>query len=311
MLHRSSRHRGWGLRTGHRPKRRWVLGLGCAALVLVAANASTLRAGEECDLEPGREAHVARVIDGETLELETGEVVRLVGALAPRAPDWWKGPGEWGPAEQAAKALERIAGGRSLHLAFGGRERDRHNRLLAQAFVVDELELIWVQGRLVAEGHARAYSFADNRACLRPLLEREARARAAGAGLWRHSLYAVTDATQVETLNKRRYTFQIVEGRVAAVGETRKWTFLNFSKDYKTDFTVAVETRTRKLFAANGLKLPELEGRRVRVRGWIEAWNGPVIKATHPEQIELLDGPPDPPKIKDPAPNAAPGLSRN
>jgi hypothetical protein len=26
----------------------------------------------------------------------------------------------------------------------------------------------------------------------------------------------------------------------------------------------------------------------VRVRGWIERWNGPVIKATHPEQIEIL-----------------------
>jgi hypothetical protein len=24
------------------------------------------------------------------------------------------------------------------------------------------------------------------------------------------------------------------------------------------------------------------------VRGWIERWNGPVIKATHPEQIEVL-----------------------
>ena len=30
-------------------------------------------------------------------------------------------------------------------------------------------------------------------------------------------------------------------------------------------------------------------GRRVRVRGWLTKRNGPMIRATHPEQIELLD----------------------
>ena len=36
------------------------------------------------------------------------------------------------------------------------------------------------------------------------------------------------------------------------------------------------------------MALEELEGKEVRVRGWIEWWNGTVIKATHPEQIEIL-----------------------
>jgi hypothetical protein len=33
-----------------------------------------------------------------------------------------------------------------------------------------------------------------------------------------------------------------------------------------------------------------LAGRLLRVRGWLREWNGPMIEATHPEQIELLDG---------------------
>lgn len=36
------------------------------------------------------------------------------------------------------------------------------------------------------------------------------------------------------------------------------------------------------------MDLDILEGKDVRLRGWIELWNGPVIKATHPEQIEVL-----------------------
>jgi hypothetical protein len=31
-------------------------------------------------------------------------------------------------------------------------------------------------------------------------------------------------------------------------------------------------------------------GREIRVRGWLEFYNGPMIEATHPEQIELLGG---------------------
>jgi len=32
-----------------------------------------------------------------------------------------------------------------------------------------------------------------------------------------------------------------------------------------------------------------LEGRRVRVRGWIYERNGPTMDLTHPEQVEMLD----------------------
>ena len=30
------------------------------------------------------------------------------------------------------------------------------------------------------------------------------------------------------------------------------------------------------------------EGKRVRVRGWIDERNGPAMDLTHPEQVELL-----------------------
>jgi micrococcal nuclease len=45
-------------------------------------------------------------------------------------------------------------------------------------------------------------------------------------------------------------------------------------------------------FTAAGIDLKALAGKRLRVRGWVMWRNGPMIEATHPEQIELLpDGP--------------------
>ena len=49
-----------------------------------------------------------------------------------------------------------------------------------------------------------------------------------------------------------------------------------------------LEAKARRLFRRAGLDPLALEGRWLRVRGWLKKWNGPMIEATHPEQIELL-----------------------
>ena len=111
---------------------------------------------------------------------------------------------------------------------------------------------------------------------------------------------------------KQRYNFQIVEGTVVAVARRRNWTYLNFGPDYRLDFTIAVRAGDRQAFKGSDMVLGALAGRRLRVRGWIESWNGPLIKVSHPEQIEVLDeqarDPQEAWQAKDPAPKA-PGPS--
>jgi hypothetical protein len=41
-----------------------------------------------------------------------------------------------------------------------------------------------------------------------------------------------------------------------------------------------------RVFRSDGIDIAAYEGRRIRVRGWVEYWNGPMIEVTHPEQIE-------------------------
>ena len=146
---------------------------------------------------------------------------------------------------------------------------------------------------MVARGLARVYSFADNRACTPELLAAESEARAKRLGVWGSSAYRIVAAVDLEPLDRLIHTYQLVEGRVVAVGEGRIRIYLNFAQDWRRDFTLSVDRKDLSAFAAAGIDLRSLAGKRVRVQGTLAWRNGPIIEASHPEQIELLpEGPP-------------------
>jgi micrococcal nuclease len=98
----------------------------------------------------------------------------------------------------------------------------------------------------------------------------------------------VQDAADVKRLGRLTHSYQLIEGTVHAVGEGHKWIYVNFAEDWRHDFTIAIARKDLAAFETAGLDLERLPGKRVRVRGWVEWWNGPMIAATHPEQIEVL-----------------------
>ena len=62
-----------------------------------------------CAFEPGPSRAVAAVLDGDTVRLDDGIEVRLIGALAPRASDAGSGTDvEWPPAKEAHEALAAL-----------------------------------------------------------------------------------------------------------------------------------------------------------------------------------------------------------
>ena len=263
-----------------------VLPLGLAGALLVIG---APQAASSCALSEPQRGTVAQIIDGETLALTDGSIVRLIGAKAPSPPLGWRGDDPWPMVEEAKQALERLASGAEIELKYGGRRVDRHGYALAQIFVVKGDARVWLQQELVAQGLARVYSFPDNRACVAELLESEAAARAAHKGLWGVSAYRIRDAGgDPEAIARLKHSYQLVEGRVAAVGEGGSRIYLNFGKDWHSDFTVEIERKDARAFTAAGLDPHSLAGKQVRVRGWIEWRNGPMIRAGHAEQIELL-----------------------
>ncbi len=241
-----------------------------------------------CDLPAGETATVASVVDGETLALADGRTVRLLGVKASSTPLGATGDQPWPFVAESKAALERLTSGATIELRFDALREDRHGHILAQVFLARDGQQHWLQRDLVAQGFARAYSLADTRACVTELLAAEGEARVARRGLWRSWAYRVQDAGDPKRLGRLVRTYQLVEGTVHAIGEGRKLVYVNFAEDWRSDFTITIERKALAMFEPAGLDLGALPGKRVRVRGFIEWWNGPMIAATHPEQIEVL-----------------------
>ena len=230
---------------------------------------------------------VERAVDGDTVVLASGRHVRLVGIQAPKLALGRPGFRAWPLAGEAKAALDSLVAGRPVALDYDGRRVDRHRRLLAHLRVgAPSGRTVWVQAEMLERGLARAYSFADNRKRAAELLGFEREARAAKRGIWAHPFYRVLGPDET---GASVGAFRIVEGRVLDASIVGGRGYLNFGPDWRTDFTVSIAPRHVARFRRAGLDPAALSGRRVRARGWLRSFNGPMMEATHPEQLEVLD----------------------
>ena len=217
--------------------------------------------------------------DGDTLTFADGREVRLVGIQAPKLPLGRANFKAWPMATEAKAMLEHLTLGRELIPYVGGVALDRHGRHLVHLFTKDGL---WVQGEMLRLGFARVYTFADNRAVIPQMLAKEAEARRKNAGMWALGEYQILTP---EEAADHVDGYHVVEGTVVSAAKVKGRVYLNFGADWRTDFTLALSSDAVKLFTKD---LLTLETKRVRARGWIDRYNGPMIDITHPEQLEIL-----------------------
>ncbi len=262
-----------------------------AAATLVAAHISTATA-EDCrsELQPKSQTHshtgrVVQVIDGDTIRLDTGPEVRMMGTQAPKLPLGRPGFKPWPLSTEARSLLENLTQDQSVQLFFGPTDTDRYGRALAHVFLEDEngAPTIWLQGEMVRRGMARVYVLVDNRVCVAPLLAREKAARQERRGIWSLPFYRIRSHDKAD---EDVGTFQIVEGVVQDVAKRRSRYFLNFGQDWREDFTITISPDYARKFEKE-VDPHTYEGKKVRVRGWVEDYNGPFIEASHPDQIEI------------------------
>jgi micrococcal nuclease len=258
--------------------------LSTAAFAMLAAAASA--ACEDLTMAPG--GTVVEVTDGDTVVLNDGRKVRLIGTQAPKLQLGREDFDTWPLAPESREALTDLLYEKTVRLGFGGEKIDRHDRTLAHVFVETEAGEIWAQHFMVEKGLARVYSFPDNRKCLEPLFSAEARARADRLGIWANPYYSVRAADRPEELRTSAGHYELVEGRVVLADRRGPRVYLNFGRFWKEDFTAVIEGPALRLFEADELDPLVLEGALVRIRGWVDDRDGPRIEITHPEQIEVL-----------------------
>lgn len=257
-----------------------------AALAALSSVSAAALACESLRMEAG--GVITSVTDGDTVILDDGRVVRMIGTQAPKLPLDRPDFVTWPLAPEAKAALEALALNKPARLGFGGEEVDRYGRVLAHLFVETAAGEVWAQREMVAQGLARVYSFPDNRSCLDILFAAEGRARLGGLGIWADPYYSIRAADAPGDLLARAGHYELVEGRVLLAEQRGGRVYLNFGRFWKEDFTAVIEAPGLRLFKAAGIDPLKLDHALLRVRGWVDDRDGPRIEVTHPEQIEVL-----------------------
>jgi len=124
---------------------------------------------------------VIKITDGDSIHVllknGTKEKVRLIGIDAPE-----KAQKPWGT--QSTKALERLVNGQQVRLETDITARDRYGRLLACVYVGQT----FVNLELMNQGAAVLLTYPPNVAHAGVFTAAQARARAAGLGVWNPAL---------------------------------------------------------------------------------------------------------------------------
>jgi len=247
------------------------------AAVILSGLGHPSAAQEPCKLTMIGTGAVAAVRDGRTLALDDGREVRLAAIEV---------------ADGSRTVLQSLAGGRGVRLERLGPERDRYGRIVALVFTDDKTgdhKGVSIQQTMLEQGQARVSARIGDKACAAQLLRAERVARTARRGLWADPNFAPLRSHDTARISAVRGQFTIVEGKVLSVRETSATIYLNFGHRWTRDFTVTIPKRSRREFADAGVDPKQLEGRLIRIRGWIEQRSGPVLEVVAPEQIELTD----------------------
>jgi endonuclease YncB( thermonuclease family) len=226
---------------------------------------------------------VIEVIDGDTVKLANGKMLRYIGIDTPEIRIKKGSRFIYSPqpfAKEAEELNRDLVENKFVKIEFDIEKTDKYNRLLGYCFINDT----FVNAKLIEEGFASIYTKPPNVKYTDFLINLQRKARKNKKGLW--GAYEVIDHTQAHL-----YINQIrsVKGRVLTTYKSKSCIFLNFGQDYKTDFTIVIFNDSFKYFYDAGINpLTFYKGKTVEVRGKIKDYNGPEIIVSSPGEIDII-----------------------
>ena len=287
--------------------------VGIRSLLFVALMTLAACGPQLGSLQRGETGRAVRVINGDTLQLDSGLRVFLAEIDAPRRDEPY--------ASQAYGELEALALHRNVLLAYGGtrrwvrRARDGQTQpttpsgatqadqadtaAIAQVFVQSEGgRWFWLQNALVARGAATVRPRFDNHARTAELLNTEAQARAAARGLWAQPAYqplAVRAAVEFALRGAQPCTrgdapYRVIQGSVhdAQVLDHRAALTMDGAA---ADKPFSIVLFGDALAHWDGPPLASFSGARVRVRGTLGVFHDQAqICLDDSRQLEVLRG---------------------
>jgi endonuclease YncB( thermonuclease family) len=229
----------------------------CLAFLSTFLSAQANSTPLSCDLGSADETvEVTHIIDGDTVILEDGRHIRLIGINTPEIGRNGKTsePG----ADAARKHLHSLLQGhRQIFLKFDTQQFDRYKRTLAHLFLPDGKN---IQANLLAEGSAVPLTIPPNLEYLDCYLHHSSEAIASQLGLWNLQQYKPLAST---ALDKNIRGYHVITGRVEHIGESRSSIWINLTGK------VALRIRRKDLIYFNEPELQDLKGKMIQVRGWV------------------------------------------
>ena len=213
---------------------------------------------------------IASVIDGDTVILDDGRTIRLVGLNAPElarpeayiSRDWQRNNQ---PLSLAAKeALTNFVANAQVRIYPSVSGYDRYKRQLAHLFVsksykgVEKISNLTAQ--LIEKGLAYAVAMAPNLSFSECYFSSEKQARATGMGVWSEEQLQPIVAADFDQYG--RSGFALIQGLVTRVSRSKGRVWMDI------DDTVVIMVGKRS-FGYFTQDLEEYEGHTIEVRGWV------------------------------------------
>jgi endonuclease YncB( thermonuclease family) len=256
-----------------------LIRFGLALFLCLAAACAPPPSTGACSEDPARlaKARVDAVIDGDTLRLQGGDRVRLIGINTPELGRDGKPPEPL--ADQARGALQRLVDAQGAVWLRDGREpRDKYGRRLAHVFDASGKNLAET---LLARGLGFQVAVSPNFGFIECLASAERQARQADLGVWGHTRYEVQP---VADLAPRQSGFTRLMGEVTHVSFKENGWWIQVGGKVG----VRIKAADQGLFSRP--ELAALEGQVIEVRGWLvsmrDGWW--MINLGHPTMLVTL-----------------------
>jgi micrococcal nuclease len=129
--------------------------------------------------KPAEKYKVTRVVDGDTIEIEGGKIIRYIGINTPETKDPRKGVECFG--KEAMEYNKKLVDGKEVLLEEDVSNKDKYNRLL---------RYVWIDGKmineqLVADGYAQVATYPPDVKYKDRFLGAQTNARLKLLGLWK------------------------------------------------------------------------------------------------------------------------------
>lgn len=223
-----------------------------------------------------------QVIDGDTIELENGQMVRYIGIDTPEMRKYQDGVWVYSPDPYAQEAKEfnrQLVEGKSIRLEFDIQKQDKYNRLLAYCFA----DGVFVNAGILEEGLGLLYTSSPNVKYADTLYRSQQAARDNSRGLW-------AELPVIPAKGAKDYLGRVVtvEGRVSSVYQSKKVTILKFGR---SKFKAVIFKNDLPVLISFGMDInKDYKGKVLRITGKIKEYKDDFeIIIRHPSAIEVLE----------------------